>query len=1003
MKKQGKTNKILSFCIIISMLFAMVTVPASAGFELPCGGDCGENATWVLDENYTLTISGTGMVESAYFYDYEIHSIVVEEGITGIGDDAFAWCGMESISLPESLVSIGAYSFLLCENLSSIEIPANVSSIGESAFRACSKLSDFEVASENQFYCAEEGVLFNKDKTYLICYPPYYSRDVYLLPDSVEEIAGDAFNRCFILTDIETNANSCFSSVDGVLFNADKTVLVRYAAGRKSRQYSIANSVTRIEEFAFYDCSKLEYLSFGTQLTEVGARAFYDCDKLSVFYGGTSEQWKNITIEGGNDVLVNAVVVYENQTIPDLSNLIATGTCGASLIWTLDFDGTLTISGTGEMDRYAKITETIMDEWGRPSYTIEYYQYPWWDHVSMIKTVVVKEGVTRIGNMAFAEIKTLTTAYLPVSLLGVVNAAFYKTGLTDVYYAGTQEQWSNVGKGPSNTPLENAAMHYNYPVPEDINDTDDLEIPEINGEWGENVNWSLKDGVLTISGTGAMPDGAYHGDTPWIEQKLSIKKIIVCDDITSVGDYAFWDCLNLTEVSLGKGIKSIGKHAFLYCEKLTAISFPEGLESIGSAAFAQNAALTTVYMPSTLTYIDDCAFGGCENLTDVYYNGKETQWNNINIVSRDDSEDHLCQATIHYNDCEHSSMTHHAAVPHTCTEDGTIEYWECDVCGRRFSDEAGEDQISSIVDPAGHRYVDEMIFAPTCCEEGTVKYTCTECGNTYTDVVPATEEHNFVDGSCTNLRRDGETVCGAPDVIASGYCGENGENLEWSIRRSDGVLTISGTGRTATWTVIYVTPMIGGVPIGTRASRVFTPWSDYKDQIKKIDIKEGVTGLSNYSFFYISNATEVVIPKSMRAIGHSSEANVFMGCSSLKDIYYAGTEAEWEDINYTGTLNVLNNSGVTVHYEYDPDAPPAPVDFDVSIVGKVCKVTPQNANNGDSVIFTALKDGVLTKLRTEKYSGDPLEFEIPDDYDSVKVMIWDSLSGMRPLAPAKSK
>lgn len=323
----------------------------------------------------------------------------------------------------------------------------------------------------------------------------------------------------------------------------------------------------------------------------------------------------------------------------------ASGTCGTDVKWMLDEEGTLTIYGYGPMEDYVRKTDVRYDSHGGRQ-TITYYTYPWMDVSDQIKTIVVGEGVTTIGNMAFAEIGTVKEVYLPVSLSKVVYGAFYKTGLTDVYYAGTQNQWSGVVKEQYNTPLTGASRHDESPY---SGDNPYLPPPQpAAGEWGESVNWSLEDGVLTISGVGAMPSGTDYGQTPWNEQKEMIKKVVVEDTVTSVGAYAFWDCGNLTEVSLGKGVTYIGKAAFVYCEHLPAITLPEGVETIADWVFAQNSALTSIVLPSSLTYIGETAFFGCESLTDVYYSGTEEQWNAIRMFSRDDSEDSLCQAEIYY-------------------------------------------------------------------------------------------------------------------------------------------------------------------------------------------------------------------------------------------------------------------------------------------------------------------------------------------------------------------
>ena len=294
------------------LLFPPLLLLLALMFGTAYAGDnvCGDNAVWTL-ENGTLTISGAGAIQYGDWGD-TLDAVVIGEGITEIGEYTFAWNAMTDVSLPQSLRKIGPYAFLLCENLKGVRIPASVSEIGESAFRACNSLTAFEVDPANAYYTAENGVLFNKEKNYLICYPAGSSGKSYEIPASVSCIAGDAFNRCFNLESLTVGSgNDTYTAQDGVAFSADKTVLVRYPAGRPATQYAIPESVTSIEAFGFYDCAKLESLTIGVKLREVGEKAFYDCGSLSVDYAGTEAQWNAIAIGDGNDVLTGASVRYE--------------------------------------------------------------------------------------------------------------------------------------------------------------------------------------------------------------------------------------------------------------------------------------------------------------------------------------------------------------------------------------------------------------------------------------------------------------------------------------------------------------------------------------------------------------------------------------------------------------------------------------------------------------------------------------------------------------------
>lgn len=178
-------------------------------------GKCGKNAKWSYNsKTKTLTISGKGAMYN-YSWDKDppwadnnqiveqTRHIVVKEGITRIGNMAFECIGEEgmtrkdgisrSISLPKSLTSIGAYAFASYQFVNTITIPKNVKSIGGRAFSSTG-VKKFQVDSENKYFTAQQGVLFNRDKTILVAYPVCNGMKSYTIPSTVEHISGGAFD-----------------------------------------------------------------------------------------------------------------------------------------------------------------------------------------------------------------------------------------------------------------------------------------------------------------------------------------------------------------------------------------------------------------------------------------------------------------------------------------------------------------------------------------------------------------------------------------------------------------------------------------------------------------------------------------------------------------------------------------------------------------------------------------------------------------------------------------
>ena len=253
--------------------------------------------TYEVDSDGTITI--TDCKESAKGA-ITIPSKIGGKPVISIGAGAFDDCtGLTSITIPSSVTSIGEGAFEDCSSLTSITIPNSITSIGNRAFDGCTGLTSINVASDNNYYSGINGVLFNKKKTELIRYPEGKSQTSYTIPNSVTSIGDYAFEGCGGLTSI--TIPDSITSIGYWAFHG--------CGGLTS--ITIPNSVTSIGYGAFWGCSGLTSITIPNSVTSIGIRAFDDCSGLKdVYYTGSKDEWKAISVEYGNDSLLNATIHY---------------------------------------------------------------------------------------------------------------------------------------------------------------------------------------------------------------------------------------------------------------------------------------------------------------------------------------------------------------------------------------------------------------------------------------------------------------------------------------------------------------------------------------------------------------------------------------------------------------------------------------------------------------------------------------------------------------------
>jgi hypothetical protein len=228
-----------------------------------------------------------------------------------------------------------------------------------------------------------------------------------------------------------------------------------------------------------------------------------------------------------------------------------------------------------------------------------------------VVSLTANYGYTFIGVTANAFTYTGATV-TNVANSGAVTISFPATAVDPLPALGNAlgELSDTTAENPSRVVLEAFAISAN-------NDS--------ASDWGR-VNTAVKNAqkhvILDLSDctfTDNEVAGSYDGDIGMniIKDNEYIKGIILPENVTSIGEYAFYDCRSLTSVTIPEGVTSIGEWAFRYCEGLTSITIPEGVTSIGVGAFSGCAGLTSITIPEGVTSIGGVTFSGCAGLTSV--------------------------------------------------------------------------------------------------------------------------------------------------------------------------------------------------------------------------------------------------------------------------------------------------------------------------------------------------------------------------------------------------
>ena len=466
-----------------------------------------------------------------------LKSITIPNSVTEMGRRAFSGCSsLIGIAIPDSVTEIGKYAFDGCKSLTSITIPDGVTSIGDGAFYNCSSLTEIKVASENSNYVSVNGVLYNKDKTTIICYPVGKKGNNYKIPDGVTKVGSSAFIGCSSLTSI-TIPNSV-TEIGYSVFEGCTNL----------KSITIPNGVTSIGDSAFEGCTSLKSITIPNGVTSIGDSAFEDCTSL-----------KSITIPNGvtsiGDSAFEGCTSLTSITLPDSVTSIGFGAfIGCSSLTSITIPDSVTCIGDSAFNGCTSLTSITIPD------SVTSIGESAFSGCSSLASITIPDSVMSIGNDAFHECSSLTSITIPNSVTSIGDYAFLGCSrLTAIDVNTDNKDYTSV----------NGVLFYN----------DKTIICYPAGKKGNN--YKIPDGVTSICWY------AFSGCT-------SLTSITIPDSVTEIGGSAFENCSSLTSITIPDSVTSIGIGAFVGCSSLTSIMIPDNVTYIGGAVFADCSSLTEI-------------------------------------------------------------------------------------------------------------------------------------------------------------------------------------------------------------------------------------------------------------------------------------------------------------------------------------------------------------------------------------------------------------------------
>ena len=501
------------------------------------------NNVLVTDAVFT---SATKINAYAFSSCSSLTGVTMGNSVTSIGDSAFSGCsGLTSIEIPDSVTSIGSAAFSGCSSLTSLVIPDSVTSIGDSAFYNC----PIEIASIPAVACnsisssLKEVVITSGSSIGGYAFYGCSGLTSIEIPDSVTSIDLNAFYDCTSLAKV--NYTGTTNDWAQIQFACDYANPLYYAKKLYINNALVTEAnitdATEINNYAFYNCTKLTSVTIGSGVTSIGSNAFYNCSLLKrVNYTGTIDDWAQIEFANRSaNPLYYAEKLYINNVLVTEANITTA----------------------------IKINDYLFSG------------------CSSLTSLVIPDSVTSIGDSAFSGCSGLTSIEIPDSVTSIGSAAF--RGCSSLTSVVIPDSVTSIGYSA----FEGCSKLTSIEIPDSVtsigsvafsgcSSLTSIKIPDSQTSIGDSTFYGCS-GLTSIE----IPDSVTSIGRYAFEDCSKLTSIEIPNSVTSIDERAFAYCESLTRVVIGDGVTNIPERAFICCHRLTSVVIGENVTTIGTDAF----------------------------------------------------------------------------------------------------------------------------------------------------------------------------------------------------------------------------------------------------------------------------------------------------------------------------------------------------------------------------------------------------------------------------------